>query len=198
MKSLIGPEDAAPTQMLRLVFETLPFSAAAIFDRDLRIVCIGGELLPKIGLDRHAEGKLIADLFDGEPAALITRVCKQALAGGAADALCRFGANTFFIVAKSNAHSADITPYGVIVARDIPRDETGGVLPALIRTKARIIDRVLHEIRNPLAAVTSSADLLEKYGKSMNDETREKHVRRISGEAHRLSAVLDDILTLLD
>ena len=66
----------------------------------------------------------------------------------------------------------------------------------LMQTKARIIERILHEFRNPLATVASSADILNKYGDSMPSEKRRDHVNRISSEVHRLASILDDILTL--
>ena len=62
--------------------------------------------------------------------------------------------------------------------------------------RARLIERILHEFRNPLAAVASSAEILERYGQSMTNDRREKHVARIGEEIHRLSEILDNILTL--
>ena len=198
--------------LLRLLLNHLPHSAAALFNRDLRFICAGGELLPALGLKSEVEGRLVSELFDPEAADRLTRWCMQALQGETMHTTWPIGDRLLNITIQP-VHSTKVEsqPIGVCIVQDLQalteaqtnelREEhkRASVLKdlELMQTKARVIERILHEFRNPLASVASSADILREYGDSMPEEKRHEHVARISNDAHRLAGILDDILTLL-
>jgi signal transduction histidine kinase len=197
--------------VLRLLLNHLPHSAAALFDRDLRIICVGGELLPAIGLSHDTEGRLISEIFDPEPADRLTRWFMTALQGETVHTTWPIADKLLNITVRP-VHGATVEsqPIGVCIVQDLQalttaqtdelREEhqRASVMKdlELMQTKARVIERILHEFRNPLATVASSADILDKYGDSMPSEKRREHVERINDEVHRLAGILDDILTL--
>lgn len=198
--------------LLRVLFNHLPHSAAALFDRDLRFIFVGGELLPAIGMSAEIEGKLVSELFDPELVDRLTRWFMTALRGEMVHTTWPIGEKLLNITVRPvRAVAADHQPLGVCIVQDLQglttvqtnelREEhqRASVMKdlELIQTKARVVERILHEFRNPLATVASSAEILDKYGDVMPDEKRREHVARISSEVYRLSSILDDILTLL-
>lgn len=198
--------------LLRLLLNHLPHCAAAIFDRDLRIVCAGGELLPALGVTADIEGKYVSELFEPDRADLVTRWFMSALQGEAMHTTWPFNEERLLSITVRPVRGAkgDNQPLGAVIVQTVQpvssaqtnelREEhkRASMLKdlELMQTKARIIERILHEFRNPLATVASSAELLRAYGDAMPDEKRNEHVERISSEAHRLAHILDDILTL--
>lgn len=198
--------------LLRLLLNHLPHSAAALFNRDLRLICVGGELLPALGLGPDTEGRLVSELFDPESADRMTRWFMGALQGETMHTTWPIGDRLLNITVQPvRGTNVESQPIGVCIVQDLQalteaqtnalreEHERASVMKdlELMQTKARVIERILHEFRNPLASVASSADILNKYGDSMPDEKRHEHTERISSDAHRLADILDDILTLL-
>ena len=198
--------------LLRLLLNHLPHSAAALFNRDLRFICVGGELLPALGLGPDTEGRLVSELFDPETADRMTRWFMGALQGETMHTTWPVSDKLLNITVQPvRGTNVEAQPIGVCIVQDLQaltevqtnalREEhaRASVLKdlELMQTKARVIERILHEFRNPLASVASSADILSKYGNTMPDEKRQEHVERIGSDAHRLADILDDILTLL-
>jgi signal transduction histidine kinase len=201
----------ADQSLLRLLLNHLPHCAAALFDRDLRIVCAGGELLSTFGFGPDTEGRLVTEIFNPERAEMLTHWFVTALQGETMNTTWPYADKVLNIkVRPVRGASIGTQPLGVCIVQDLQaltaaqadelREEhnRASVLKdlELMQTKARVIERILHEFRNPLASVASSADILNKYGDSIPDEKRQEHIERIIGEAHRLAGILDDILTL--
>ncbi len=62
--------------------------------------------------------------------------------------------------------------------------------------KSRFVSMVSHEFRTPLTALLSSAELLEKYGRSWEEEKYLMHIERIVNSVHNLTEMLNDVLLL--
>ncbi len=62
--------------------------------------------------------------------------------------------------------------------------------------KTRFISLVSHEFRTPLTTILSSAELLEHYGARWPDERKLTHLQRIEEAVRRMTALVDDVLTL--
>lgn len=62
--------------------------------------------------------------------------------------------------------------------------------------KSRFMTIASHEFRTPLSAIFTSAQLLEKYTLTEQQDKREKHIKRIKGAVRHLNAVLDDFLSI--
>lgn len=196
--------------LLRLLFSHLPHSAAALFDKDLRLICVGGELLPAIGIQPESEGRLLTEVFEPEPADMLTHWFVAALRGETMHTTWPYDERLLNITVRPVHGGLDGQPLGVCIVQDIQaltaaqaselREEhqRASVLKdlELMQTKARVIERILHEFRNPLATVASSADILGQYGDAMPEDKRREHIARINGGARRVAAILDDILTL--
>jgi PAS domain S-box-containing protein len=67
----------------------------------------------------------------------------------------------------------------------------------LRQARNRFISMISHEFRKPLAMMSTSADLLERYGDRMDGHKRQGHFNSLRHEIKRLADMTDDILTLL-
>ncbi|AUD00443.1 CHASE3 domain-containing protein [Spirosoma pollinicola] len=66
----------------------------------------------------------------------------------------------------------------------------------LSELKVRFVAMASHEFRTPLTAVLTSAELIEKYSHSEQQEKRQKHTHRIRVAVKHLNAILEEFLSL--
>lgn len=195
------------TKLLRLLLDNLPHSAAALFDENLRIVCAGGELLSLFNLHSDSVGRHIADVVDPLSSMMFTRIFAAAIRGQSFETTWPFGDKLLHYSVFRVRDSSVGSPLGAIVVQDVMRlsnaptmlaqDEHVAVSLeiAAAQSRARMLDLIVHEFRNPLAAAASSVELLEHYGEKMAPERRNEHLAQIREELHRLSDILDNIIT---
>ncbi|MBW7879952.1 MAG: PAS domain-containing protein [Anaerolineae bacterium] len=192
--------------MMRMLVDNLPACAVALFDSNLRIVRAGGELLERWGFHHdEVEGRLLREMFPPSKAAWLSGLVSKVMAGETIRAEYPQEQMHLHVVAKPTNDG------GVILMRDI-RDVADAhaqrFTQELRSTEARkdgeinllknqMAERILHEFRNPLASVASSAELLHLYFETMPEDRRREHIDRIAHEVHRLSSVLDDILAIM-
>ncbi len=62
--------------------------------------------------------------------------------------------------------------------------------------KSRFVSLASHEFRTPLAAILSSADLLEAYATTEQQDRRLRHLHRIKTAVSGLTSILNDFLSL--
>lgn len=61
--------------------------------------------------------------------------------------------------------------------------------------KSRFLSTVAHEFRTPLSILTSSTDILDRYGERLNREERTQQNDRIRNAARRMSDLVDSVLS---
>ncbi|WP_392534709.1 ATP-binding protein [Nostoc sp. C117] len=66
----------------------------------------------------------------------------------------------------------------------------------LSELKSCLLTTTSHEFRTPLAAIHSSAELLEHYRHQWSDERQNTHLRRIQKSVMQMTQLLDDLLVL--
>ena len=66
----------------------------------------------------------------------------------------------------------------------------------LSKLKSRFISTASHEFRTPLAAVLSSAEMIQRYSKTWSEEKFSQHLERIKNSVEYLTKLMDDVLTL--
>ncbi len=59
--------------------------------------------------------------------------------------------------------------------------------------KTRMMSRLSHELRTPLAVISTSADLLDLYGKRMSEEQRAERLQQIKSQVKHFTSMLDNI-----
>lgn len=62
--------------------------------------------------------------------------------------------------------------------------------------KSRFVTIVSHEFRTPLSAIKSSAELIERYPETAQNDKRLKHTERIQNSVNHLNGMIEDILSL--
>lgn len=63
--------------------------------------------------------------------------------------------------------------------------------------KTKMMERISHEFRTPLAVIQSSADLLGRYLDRLSEQSRLARLNVIQGEIQHLAHMLDSIMTLV-
>jgi two-component system sensor kinase FixL len=58
--------------------------------------------------------------------------------------------------------------------------------------KTRFVSLASHEFRTPLSTILSSADLVEAYKTTEQQEKRQKHTQRIKSSVNNLNTILND------
>lgn len=61
--------------------------------------------------------------------------------------------------------------------------------------KSRFVTLASHEFRTPLSTILSSANLIDKYTKSDQQDKRQKHINRIKSNVGNLTTILSDFLS---
>ncbi len=59
-----------------------------------------------------------------------------------------------------------------------------------------LLPMAIHDLRNPLAVIKTSIDLLHRYGNRMSEEEREKRFENIVSNVHFMAKVFDDLLAM--
>lgn len=63
-----------------------------------------------------------------------------------------------------------------------------------ICSKNRFLDMVAHEFRTPLSLLTSSTDILDRYGELLSEEQRTKQNGHIRSAASQISGMIDSVI----
>lgn len=67
----------------------------------------------------------------------------------------------------------------------------------LNRRKERVLERLTHEVRNPLAIINASGESLERYHARMTPEQLVTHAQRITHQVQKMSTLFNETLTVL-
>jgi tetratricopeptide (TPR) repeat protein len=67
----------------------------------------------------------------------------------------------------------------------------------LNRRKERVLERLSHEVRNPLAVINGSGESIERYHARMSPEQLVAHAQRITQQAQHISKLFDETLTVM-
>jgi PAS domain S-box-containing protein len=61
----------------------------------------------------------------------------------------------------------------------------------------RFVSMISHEFRNPLATISASVGIMQKFAEKLDDARRSKHLKTISEQNQRLMELLDEMLSML-
>ncbi|MFD1144697.1 ATP-binding protein [Larkinella insperata] len=82
---------------------------------------------------------------------------------------------------------------------EVSKDELSKALATereLGELKSRFVSMASHEFRTPLSAILTSADLLNKYTTTDQQEKRNRHIHRIKASVNHLNDILEEFLSV--
>ncbi|RRB04745.1 PAS domain-containing sensor histidine kinase [Larkinella rosea] len=82
---------------------------------------------------------------------------------------------------------------------ELSKDELSKALATereLGELKSRFVTMASHEFRTPLSAILTSADLLNKYTTSEQQDKRNRHIQRIKASVNHLNDILEEFLSV--
>ncbi|GAB3321170.1 hypothetical protein GCM10027299_15280 [Larkinella ripae] len=82
---------------------------------------------------------------------------------------------------------------------EVSKDELSKALTTereLGELKSRFVSMASHEFRTPLSAILTSADLLNKYTTTEQQDKRNRHIQRIKASVNHLNDILEEFLSV--
>ncbi|MFC5412079.1 ATP-binding protein [Larkinella bovis] len=82
---------------------------------------------------------------------------------------------------------------------EVSKDELSKALTTereLGELKSRFVSMASHEFRTPLSAIMTSADLLNKYTTTEQQDKRNRHIQRIKASVNHLNDILEEFLSV--
>ena len=82
---------------------------------------------------------------------------------------------------------------------ELSKDELSKALATereLGELKSRFVSMASHEFRTPLSAIMTSADLLNKYTTTEQQDKRNRHIQRIKASVNHLNDILEEFLSV--
>lgn len=197
---------------LESLVQNYPGGIVSVFDTDMRHVLVGGETAADHGFDpARMIGKTPSEFRAGEPADNLESLIWRTLQGESVRELDYDDAKATLIISTPVFEGQRVVG-AIVVGQNVTdlvqlqeekfeQERARATLEkeiATARARSHIIDQVLHEIRNPLASLASSAELLETYGDRMSAEKRADHLQRILNEVRALGLAMSHLAQITE
>lgn len=199
--------------MLRTLVTDFPSGVVSIFDAQMRHVLVGGETADQLEFDPpQMIGKKPSEFRPGDKSDRLEVLLRRTLKGEAVRGLEYDGDRTTLVISTpiyDHDHEIvgaivvgqDVTDLVMLQEEKFAQERARAVLErevATSRARAGIIEQVLHEVRNPLASLSSSVEMLQHYDDRMSSEKRADHLRRIYFEVRALAKTLSQLAQIND
>ncbi|MBK8137924.1 MAG: PAS domain-containing protein [Chloroflexi bacterium] len=190
---------------LQSLVDNFPGGIVSVFDPQMRHLLVGGETVARLGFTSEAMlGKTPSEYKPGLGATTLEQTLRRTLMGENVRSLEIDGTMSTLVICTPIYDAAGGLFGAIVVGQDVTdlvhlqedklqEERLRAVLErevATSRARAAIIEQVLHEIRNPLAGLLSSAEMVERYEARMSAEKRAEHLRRINEEVQVLQQTL--------
>jgi PAS domain S-box-containing protein len=208
LRTLLNQALKRSEYLYRTLTNNLPISAVFMFDRDLRYILAEGPAIAAAGLDKNAYiGKTLADVFPPEIAERDTPILREALAGKTTIVEVPFNDFYYQVQTLPVYNDADEIIGGMVLTQDITaikhaeamlREQEKRIVALekeqeLSQLKSRMMSRMSHEFRTPLAVLQSSVEMFHRYHDRLSPEMRQERTERIKTEVQHLTRMLDDM-----
>lgn len=199
---------------LHALVANFPGGVVSIFDAEMRHVIAGGETAAPLAFDLpRMIGKKPSEFRPGEQSERLETLIRRTLKGEAVRGL-EYDNDRATLVISTPIFDADHDAIvgAIVVGQDVTdlvmlqeekfaQERARASLErevATSRARAGVIEQVLHEVRNPLASLSSSVEMLQHYDDRMSDERRADHLRRIYAEVNNLAKTLSQLAQIKD
>lgn len=198
---------------LQSLVDNFPGGIVSVLDVEMRHLFVGGETVPHLGFDiPKMIGKTPSQYKPGEPADALEANIQRAMHGEPVRSLEIDGHMSTLVITTPIYDSAGELVGTIVVGQDVTdlvylqeakfeEERARHHLEqevAASRARASIIEQVLHEVLNPLASLSSSAEILQNYGERISVEKRADHLQRIFDETQRLASTLSQLAAIND
>jgi PAS domain S-box-containing protein len=199
--------------MLRALVTDFPSGVVSIFDLEMRHVMAGGETSGHLNFDLpQMIGKKPSEFRPSDKSDRLETLIRRTLRGEMVRGLEYDGDRTTLVISTpiydddrnivgAMVVGQDVTDLVLLQEEKFEQERARAALErevATSRARAGIIEQVLHEVRNPLASLSSSVEMLQHYDDRMSSEKRADHLRRIYLEVRTLAKTLSQLAQIED
>ena len=199
--------------MLHALVSDFPSGVVSIFDVEMRHVLVGGETADQLEFDLpRMVGKTPSEYRPGDKSDRLEVLIRRTLKGEAVRGLEYDGDRTTLVISTpiydhdrelvgAIVVGQDVTDLVMLQEEKFAQERARAILErevATSRARSSIIEQVLHEVRNPLASLSSSVEMLQRYDDRMNSEKRADHLHRIYLEVRALAKTLSQLAQIKD
>lgn len=180
----------------RTLVNHFPNGKVALFDHNLRYTVAGGELLDELGVDEPI-GQHIFERYSKEIATEIEPHFEAALDGEEREFELEYIEDRVLLARTLPVRSADGEVYsGMLVALDVTEErESKRRLEESHRRLEEFASAVSHDLREPLKAVASYLQLLERRYEDELDEDAAEFIEVAVNSATRMREMIDGLVT---
>jgi len=198
---------------LQSIVDNFPGGIISVFDPQMRHILVGGETVERLGYkSEEMIGKTPSEYNPERGADIIEQNIRRTLLGENVRTLEVEGPMTTLVICTPIYDGAGGLIGAIVVGQDVTdlvelqeamlqEERARAKLEremATSRARALIIEQLLHGIRNPLATLASSAEMLENYEDRMDEQKRAEHLRRIYETVRTLQQTLIQLAQISD
>ncbi|MCU0511772.1 MAG: PAS domain S-box protein [Anaerolineae bacterium] len=199
-------------EQYRTLVHHFPSGIVGLFDHDCRFTLLDGEALSLAGMERaDIEGHTLLEIFGPESSLYDETHLRAALAGKTTRIEITFREMIFEVRTLPVRDETGRIVCGMVIAQNITERyqmqatlhhqmELQALLNKekdLSRVKNQLMGTLTHEFRTPLAVISSSVGILERYAETLQPEQRHKRARQIYQQIEHLTEMLDDMAIVL-
>ncbi|NDJ62359.1 MAG: PAS domain S-box protein, partial [Chloroflexi bacterium] len=196
----------------RILVDNFPDGAVALYDQALRCTLVGGRELERLGAFPHdLDSWELRQIFPPQIYAASAPLLEGALRGETGQAEAAFGDLTYLVQTLPIRNGTRQVVAGLMVMQNITArkqltqqqlqsrlDEERLRLSVqterdLSDLKTRMMLRLSHEFRTPLATIGLAAEMIERYNERMSAEQRHERYQQIHSQIAALTRMLDDM-----
>jgi PAS domain S-box-containing protein len=207
-----GEEQPDSNALYRLLARHIPNASVFLFDRQLNYILAEGQELELRGYPPESfVGKHLRDINPEYVSAITEPMLLRALQGEINEAEIEFMGYLYWTQTAPVRDSTGEIVGALILSMNVTERKHAEIAQAererliaalekeqeLSAQRNKMMLRIAHEFRNPLAIILSSSEIMRRYAVRMSPEQLQEHFRRIEHQIKHLTHLLDEIASVV-